>query len=266
MLYKLQALIYYINLHTNPILSNFATRSGDSFLFLNEYRILLTQQPRLSFYLSHFETLQCPCCSFSFAIYLYWYHDIRNLSKRNNLILKVTCLSSAFLARPIPRSFLLLLVPSSYLLSRLLLLVTGIDQHPACNTLTFNIEVEMHKPLPIFRTVALPTILFYLIHRSVAASTICNPVSSTMRGVGFVCHLKRRQTALFSTSATFSYERQSRPIQNVAIIGGGLAGLSTAYHLLELRQPRIPLNITIYDRCKVGEGGASAVAGGWELF
>ena len=51
-------------------------------------------------------------------------------------------------------------------------------------------------------------------------SSICNPVSSTMmRWVGFVCHLKRRQTALLSTSTTYSDERESRSIHNVAIIG-----------------------------------------------
>lgn len=49
-------------------------------------------------------------------------------------------------------------------------------------------------------------------------------------------------------------------INNIAIVGGGLAGLSTAWHLLE--SSNNPLKITIYDKCKVGAGGASAVAGG----
>ena len=53
----------------------------------------------------------------------------------------------------------------------------------------------------------------------------------------------------------------SQHSKNIAIIGGGLAGLSTAYHLLDFNQST-PLEITIYDKSKVGEGGASAVAGG----
>lgn len=46
----------------------------------------------------------------------------------------------------------------------------------------------------------------------------------------------------------------------VGIIGGGLAGLSTAYHLLE-KNPST--DITIFDQYPTpGIGGASAVAGG----
>ena len=62
-------------------------------------------------------------------------------------------------------------------------------------------------------------------------------------------------------------------ISKVAIVGGGLAGLSTAYHLLdssiEQREERGGgggggggLHITIFDKAEVGEGGASSVAGG----
>ncbi|KAL7466037.1 hypothetical protein ACHAXS_006331 [Conticribra weissflogii] len=55
--------------------------------------------------------------------------------------------------------------------------------------------------------------------------------------------------------------------QNIAIIGGGLAGLSVAYHLLDglknsQLNPSNRLRITIYDKAEVGEGGASSVAGG----
>ena len=46
---------------------------------------------------------------------------------------------------------------------------------------------------------------------------------------------------------------------NVGIVGGGLAGLATAYHLLE-KNPLI--QITILDKAQPGSGGASAVAGG----
>lgn len=48
--------------------------------------------------------------------------------------------------------------------------------------------------------------------------------------------------------------------ENIAIVGGGLGGLSTAYHLRQtLGQDT---QITIFDKCNVGEGGASSVAGG----
>lgn len=47
--------------------------------------------------------------------------------------------------------------------------------------------------------------------------------------------------------------------RRIAIIGGGLAGLSTVYHLLE---KGTGLDITVLDPAPVGTGGASAVAGG----
>ena len=46
---------------------------------------------------------------------------------------------------------------------------------------------------------------------------------------------------------------------NVGIVGGGLAGLSTAYHLLQ-KNPSV--RITIFDPTHPGNGGASSVAGG----
>lgn len=47
--------------------------------------------------------------------------------------------------------------------------------------------------------------------------------------------------------------------QSVAIVGGGLAGLSTAFHLLK-KDP--DTSITIFDTKSPGLGGASSVAGG----
>eukprot|EP00956_Cyclotella_meneghiniana_P013384 scaffold19311_cov69-Cyclotella_meneghiniana.AAC.2 len=70
-------------------------------------------------------------------------------------------------------------------------------------------------------------------------------------------HVQRR--AHCSSSVLHSRHRK-----NIAIIGGGLAGLSTAYHLLDFGQST-PLQITVYDKSTVGEGGASAVAGGIAL-
>jgi hypothetical protein len=52
--------------------------------------------------------------------------------------------------------------------------------------------------------------------------------------------------------------------QNIAIVGGGLAGLSTAFHLLEKTQSRC--RVTIFDTAPVGTAGASSVAGGYVVF
>jgi protoporphyrinogen oxidase len=50
-------------------------------------------------------------------------------------------------------------------------------------------------------------------------------------------------------------------IERICVVGGGLAGLSVTYHLLQ--KSRTPLSITLWDReATVGTGGASAVAGG----
>ena len=70
------------------------------------------------------------------------------------------------------------------------------------------------------------------------------------------------------------------PQRRIRIMGGGLAGLSTAYHLLSLLssssssssvvvQPpnTTVLDITIYDtEQQIGTGGASAIAGGYVSF
>lgn len=53
----------------------------------------------------------------------------------------------------------------------------------------------------------------------------------------------------------------------MAIVGGGLAGLSTAFHLLDIagnNRIKFPrgIEITVFDKALVGEGGASSVAGG----
>jgi ribulose 1,5-bisphosphate synthetase/thiazole synthase len=54
------------------------------------------------------------------------------------------------------------------------------------------------------------------------------------------------------------------PVERICVVGGGLAGLSVTYHLLQ--KSRTPLSIDIWDReATVGTGGASAVAGGYVL-
>jgi glycine/D-amino acid oxidase-like deaminating enzyme len=50
--------------------------------------------------------------------------------------------------------------------------------------------------------------------------------------------------------------------QRVAVIGGGLAGLSTTYHLLEKMPSGRHLSVEVFDKGLVGTAGASAVAGG----
>lgn len=70
--------------------------------------------------------------------------------------------------------------------------------------------------------------------------------------------------SLFSSKRDGSIDdikSSSSSMTNVAIVGGGLAGLSTAYHLLDISSNH-PIHITIFDKEKVGQGGASSVAGG----
>ena len=75
----------------------------------------------------------------------------------------------------------------------------------------------------------------------------------------FLCG--RERCNLFSSTADSGTVRRQQPLMShrIGIIGGGLAGLSTAYHLLE----KCPsADITIIDRQAPGTGGASSVAGG----
>ena len=52
----------------------------------------------------------------------------------------------------------------------------------------------------------------------------------------------------------------SVPPSRVAVVGGGLAGLATAFHLLNVSAPLDALHV--YDACAPGTGGASAAAAG----
>jgi hypothetical protein len=93
-------------------------------------------------------------------------------------------------------------------------------------------------------------------------STMYNPCPSV---VAFSCHLKSatrlsRQVRSLATSSSGAIQS----LQKVAIVGGGLAGLSTAFHLLEKRPRNV--QITIIDKALVGEAGASSVAGGYVLY
>ena len=70
------------------------------------------------------------------------------------------------------------------------------------------------------------------------------------------CRLSRVFSSLVSETHVDLPGRESL---DVAIVGGGLAGLATAFHLLQ-KAPNT--NITIFDKAVPGCGGASSVAGG----
>lgn len=122
-------------------------------------------------------------------------------------------------------------------------------------------------------------VIVFLIFRGVDANTAGGDNCSMMTRrclwqgqVGFIhahhaCS-ERRKTCLSGDTSINAEEKDVRPIKNIAIIGGGLAGLSAAYHLLDIAgnsgaSASTPgMQITIYDKANVGKGGASAVAGG----
>lgn len=81
-------------------------------------------------------------------------------------------------------------------------------------------------------------------------------------------HLYRSSLCMSANSSTststLTSTTKTNSSKNIAIVGGGLAGLSTAYHLLSksidygIQCP----SITIIDKNLPGLGGASSVAGG----
>ena len=86
--------------------------------------------------------------------------------------------------------------------------------------------------------------------------------------------------SVFKSSCRTSTTNRMEPISNenneipcnnkgnskrVAIVGGGLAGLSTAYHYLSKMKDRTTY-VTVYDIAPVGTGGASSVAGGYVKY
>lgn len=77
----------------------------------------------------------------------------------------------------------------------------------------------------------------------------------------------KRSISLMSGNANEDKVQPQTQSKNIAIIGGGLAGLSVAYHLLDASNNSQAnqsngLQIKIFDKAEVGEGGASSVAGG----
>lgn len=52
--------------------------------------------------------------------------------------------------------------------------------------------------------------------------------------------------------------------RNFRVVGGGLAGLGVTYHLLrDAASFRQPVHVQLIDEHGIGQGGASAVAGGY---
>ena len=88
----------------------------------------------------------------------------------------------------------------------------------------------------------------------------------SVRVVGSTNHAEQQRHNHTSSSTLHPHTNSPRHIR---ILGGGLAGLSMAYHLLSLQQqhPSPRFDITIYDTAhEIGTGGASAVAGGYVVI
>ena len=92
----------------------------------------------------------------------------------------------------------------------------------------------------------------------------------SVRVIGSTNHAEQQRHNHTSSSTLQQHNNSPRHIR---ILGGGLAGLSMAYHLLALQQQQPPsqpsprFDITIYDTAhEIGTGGASAVAGGYVVI
>ena len=73
----------------------------------------------------------------------------------------------------------------------------------------------------------------------------------------------RRAQLLKNRFNAFSISALGSTPKDICVIGGGLAGLSTTFHLLE-KNPHV--HVTVIDKTDVGKGGASSVAGGYVIF
>ena len=111
----------------------------------------------------------------------------------------------------------------------------------------------------------------------ISAPRFCGAVHHPATGFGlaaFTTTIRKGSRAFLSSAAAAATTSEANPAapQKIPIVGGGLAGLSTAFHLLEqanidLRQEqttRGSMKITIFDKANgAGLGGASAMAGGY---
>lgn len=106
------------------------------------------------------------------------------------------------------------------------------------------------------------------------SATSCRSVATTVVRMTAI-HNRNHDMATSNISNNCNASHHCcRNHQTIAVVGGGLAGLAVSYHLLEQCRRRSGHNmdgtatgttvgITVYDRTTVGDGGASAVAGGY---
>ena len=97
-------------------------------------------------------------------------------------------------------------------------------------------------------------------------------IAAMLRRINAFAFQNRLSKMRYGASCSLSSQEgdiSTSSVTNVAIIGGGLAGLSTAYHLLDIaggnasyKSKGRGLQITIFDKANIGKGGASSVAGG----
>ena len=82
---------------------------------------------------------------------------------------------------------------------------------------------------------------------------------TTVRAAADPRRRRRREMSREMSLPSAGGERTAAP-ESVAIVGGGLAGLSVAYHLIDGGSSRggRRRRVTVFDRCPVGEGGASS--------
>ena len=105
-------------------------------------------------------------------------------------------------------------------------------------------RMAMRAPLRSFACLTMLVLIGGVLRYSKVVAAILSSKDATLRHLATTLGSSRRQPNLN---------------QHIAIIGGGLAGLSTAYYLLE-KAPG--LSITVIDKGEPGTGGASAIAGG----
>lgn len=108
-------------------------------------------------------------------------------------------------------------------------------------------------------------VILYLFSRTIMICLVARIYSGRVDAYTRTCSLfsPTRSSCQLSRlcSSLASETNADTPIlQDVAIVGGGLAGLATAFHLLK-KAP--DTKITIFDKALPGCGGASSVAGGY---
>ena len=96
-----------------------------------------------------------------------------------------------------------------------------------------------------------------------ACLTLALMMTMTVRAWTMRRLLEARRASASSLSSSAASSDHLPPKRSIAIVGGGLAGLSTAFHLVNKMCPGS--QVTVFDKAPVGTGGASAVAGGYVM-